>query len=162
MSLRNGFKPLTAVLAKSGHTRLCRIEAMQLSQSCEHCLNCQLLALGYPISRHFLQMITFWIWTRTKMTVFDIVEKQEKSGFLPSGFLQKLSLQNQKSTFTVKFNPFSFLLLFVYRDQATAFCSSASCLCINFQHHNCVLCREIARIFDSSHSFLHFFDINLY
>ena len=59
------------------------------------------------------------------MTVFDIVEKQEKSGFLPSGFLpsgflQKLSLQNQKSTFTVKFNPFSsleaiFLLLFVYR-----------------------------------------------
>ena len=50
MSLRNGFNPLTAVLAKSGHTRLCRIEAMQLSQSCEHCLNCQLLALGYPIS----------------------------------------------------------------------------------------------------------------
>ena len=54
------------------------------------------------------------------MTVFDIVEEQEKSGFLPSGFLQKLSLQNQKSTFTVKFNPFSsleaiFLLLFVYR-----------------------------------------------
>ena len=32
------------------------------------------------------------------MTVFDIVEKQEKSGFLPSGFLQKLSLQNQKSS----------------------------------------------------------------
>jgi len=101
------------------------------------------------------------------MTVFDVVEKREKSGFLPSGFLQKSSLQNQKSTFTVKFNPFSsleaiFLLLFVYRGQATAFCSSASCLCIDFQHHDCILCREIARIFDSSHSFLHFFDINLY
>ena len=50
------------------------------------------------------------------MTVFDIVEKQEKSGFLPSGFLQKLSLQNQKSTFTVKFNPFSSL-------EVTFFCS---------------------------------------
>ena len=35
--------------------------------------------------------------------------KRQKSRFLPSGFLQKSSLQNQKSTFTVKFNPYSSL-----------------------------------------------------
>ena len=45
--------------------------------------------------------------TRTKLTVFDVIEKRQKSRFLPSGFLQKLSLQNQKSTFTVKFSPCS-------------------------------------------------------
>ena len=39
------------------------------------------------------------------MTVFDVLEKRQKSRFLPSGFLQKSSLQNQKSTFAVKFNP---------------------------------------------------------
>ena len=45
--------------------------------------------------------------TRTKVTVFDVIEKRQKSRFLPSGCLQKLSLQNQKSTFTVKFSPCS-------------------------------------------------------
>ena len=39
------------------------------------------------------------------MTVIDVIEKRQKKRFLPSGFLQKSSLQNQKSTLTVKFNP---------------------------------------------------------
>ena len=52
------------------------------------------------------------------MTVFNVIEKRQKSRFLPSGFLQKSSLQSQKSTFTVNFSPFSslevtFLFLFV-------------------------------------------------
>ena len=43
------------------------------------------------------------------MTVFDVIEKRQKSCFLPTGSLQKSSLQNQESTFTVKFNPSSSL-----------------------------------------------------
>ena len=43
------------------------------------------------------------------MTIYDVIENDKKSRFFPSGFLQKSSLQNQKSTFTVKFNPYSSL-----------------------------------------------------
>ena len=43
------------------------------------------------------------------MTVFNVTEKQQKSPFLLSGLLQKSSLQNHKSSFTVKFSPCSSL-----------------------------------------------------
>ena len=36
------------------------------------------------------------------MIVFDVIEKGQKSRFLPLGMLQKSSLQNQKSTFTAQ------------------------------------------------------------
>ena len=51
------------------------------------------------------------------MTVFSVMVKRQKSRFLPSGFLQKSSSQNQKLTFTVKFSPCSSLeatLLFLF------------------------------------------------
>ena len=49
-------------------------------------------------SQRLLQNITFWIWKRTKMIVFKVTEERQKSRLLPSGFWQKSSLQNQKST----------------------------------------------------------------
>ena len=57
------------------------------------------------------------------MTVFNVIEKRQKSPFLPSGLLQKSSLLNQKSSFTIKFSPCSslevtFLFLFVSRAEA--------------------------------------------
>ena len=39
------------------------------------------------------------------MTVFNIIEKQQKSHFCLQFLLLKSSLQTQKSTFTAKFNP---------------------------------------------------------
>ena len=84
------------------------------------------------------------------MTVFKIIEKRQKSCLLPSGFWQKSSLQNQKSTFTVKFSAFSslgvtFFVIIRFPGQATAFCAfprfSTS--------HDCIACWEIARLFDS-------------
>ena len=85
------------------------------------------IKLGYPInkSQRFLQFVTFWIWTRTEMTVLKVIEKRQKSPFLPSGLLQKSSLLNQKSSFTVKFSPSSSLeVTFVLiRSRAEAFCT---------------------------------------
>ena len=49
-------------------------------------------------SQRLLQNITFWICKRTKMIVFKVTEERQKSRLLPSGFWQKSSLQNQKST----------------------------------------------------------------
>ena len=52
------------------------------------------------------------------MTVFNVIEKQQKSRFCLQFSLLKSSLQTQKSTFTAKFSPSSsleviFLLLFL-------------------------------------------------
>ena len=96
----------------------------------------------------------FKIWTRTKKTISNIIEKRKKSRFLPSGFLlQKSSLQNQTPTFTVIFSPFLSLevhtfVLFRFPGRDTAFCSSASWPCLNFQRHDCIACWEIVRLFD--------------
>ena len=44
------------------------------------------------------------------MTIFDVIEKQQKSRFcLYFFFLLKSSLQTHKSTFTAKFSPISSL-----------------------------------------------------
>ena len=98
------------------------------------------------------------------MTVFNVIEKRQKSRYLLSGFLQKSSLQNQKSTFTVKCSPcsslevtFSVLISFPGRDKA--FCSNASWPCLDLQHHDCIACWEIAKIFDGVRSFPNFFHI---
>ena len=49
------------------------------------------------------------------MTIFDVIEKQQKSQFcLQFFFLLKLSLQTQKSTFTAKFSPISSLQVFFF------------------------------------------------
>ena len=73
------------------------------------------------------------------MTVFNVIEKRQKSRFLPSGFLQKSSFENLKSTFTVKLSPCSslevtFFVLTRFPGRATAFCFCASWPCLDFQH----------------------------
>ena len=84
--------------------------------------------------------------------------------FLPSDFLLKSSLQTQKSTFTAKFSPSPsieviFSALIPCCGQATAFHSSAYWPCLDFQHHDCTACWEIARIFRSVRPFPHIFHI---
>ena len=64
------------------------------------------------------------------MTVFNVIEKQQKSLFCLQFFLLKSSLQNQKSTFTAKFSPSSslevnFFALIPCWGRATAFHYSA-------------------------------------
>ena len=76
----NFLNPLAVVPAKTHRTRPHCFKTLQLSQSHERCLNCQLWALRrksfkfcYPINAKMsalLQKIIFWIWTRTKMLLF--------------------------------------------------------------------------------------------
>ena len=72
-------------MAKTCCTRLHTLlwNTLQLPQSLEDCLNCQLWALsrsfklGYPINTKksaFLQTITFSICTRTKITVLNVIK----------------------------------------------------------------------------------------
>ena len=98
------------------------------------------------------------------MTVFNVIEKQQKSRFCFPIFLLKSSLQTQKSTFTAKFSPSPtleviFFALIRCPGRATASHSSASWPCLDFQHHSRTTCWEIARIFDRVRSFPHILHI---
>ena len=94
------------------------------------------------------------------MTVFNIIEKQQKSRFCLQFFLLKSSLQTQKSTFTAKFSPSPSLEVILFArircwGRATASHSSAYRPCLDFQYHHCIACWEIARIFGSVCFFPH-------
>ena len=101
-------QPSDGHLTKTCRTRLHTLlwNTLQLSQSLEHCLNCQFRALSrmsikleYPINRKksaFLQTITFSICARTKMTVFNVLKKRYNTrSFCLQVVLQKSSLQPQ-------------------------------------------------------------------
>ena len=90
------------------------------------------------------------------MAVFNFIEKRQKSCFLPSGFFFRnhRSLQNQKSPFTVKFSPCSSLevtlfVLICFLEIQPFVLYSAACPCLDFQHHDCTSCQEIANFFFS-------------
>ena len=114
------------------------------------------IKLGYPIKAKksgFFAKYHLLNLDKNKNDHFQHHAKTKKITFLPSGFLlQKSSLQNQKSTFTVTITPFLSLelhvfVLFPFPGRDTAFFPSASWPCLNFQHHDCIACREIARLF---------------
>ena len=74
------------------------------------------------------------------------------------------SLQTEKSTFTAKFSPSPSLEVILFAliccwGRATASQSSAYRPCLDFQHHDCTACWEIARIFGRVRSFPHIFCI---
>ena len=92
------------------------------------------------------------------MTGFNVMEKQQKSRFLTSGFYwdhqfiakPKVNIHSKIQSLSQPRSDFFLLIHFLGR--ATAVCSRASWPCLNFQHHNCMHCmlRELhARIFDS-------------
>ena len=91
--------------------------------------------------------------------------KTTKIMFLPSVFFYwNHHLQTQKSTFTAKFSPSpsfrsDFICSYSLLGRATASHSSAYRPCLDFQHHHCIACWEIARIFGSICSFPHIFYI---
>ena len=62
------------------------------------------------------------------------------------------SLHSGKDKWTI-------FVLIRFQGQTTVFCSSASWPCLDFQHHDCITCWEIAWIFDSVRSFPNFFHI---
>ena len=116
----------------------------------QHCLNCQFGALsrmsfklGYPIKAKkiffFFAKYHLLNLNENKNDHFQHHRKTKKSRFLPSCFLlQKSSLQNQRSTFTVTFSPFLSLelhvfVLFRFPGRDAAFWSSASWPWFNFQ-----------------------------
>ena len=73
------------------------------------------------------------------MTGFNAIEKQQNHVFWLQVLLTS-SLQNQQLTLSQPRSDFFLLIHFLGR--ATAFCSSASWPCLNFQHHNCIACWE--------------------
>ena len=129
------------------------------------CLNCQLRALsgksfklGYLINakrsalfaKYCLKKIkTFWIWTGTKMTVFNVLEKRPKSHFCLQLFFFFTQIIDAKLKFMYSCSSLevTFLFLFVSRAELQPFCSSASWRCLDFQHHDCIAGLEIARMF---------------
>ena len=148
-------------------------KTLQLCQSHEHCVNCQLWALsrmsfklGYPInakkSQRFCKTSLFEFGQVQKWPFLTSYKNEKNHVFLPQVFVQKSPLQNQKSTIIVKFSPCSslegsdFFVLFRFQGQTTVFCSSASRPCLDFQHRDCSTCWEIARIFDCVRSFPNF------
>ena len=119
---------------------------LQLPQSLEHCLNCQLWALSrmsfkleYPINTKksvFLQTITF-----------QFVQEQ-KWPFLTSssGCFTQIIVANPNSTSTVKSSlccslKVTFFVLIRFPGWAAAvFCYSSSWPCLDFQNHDCIAC----------------------
>ena len=99
------FNPLTPNAPISARTRLHCFKKLQLSQSCEHWFNYQLwpftrksFKLRYPINTKILAIfaeIVVWIWTRTKMTIFYVIEKQQNHVFAFSFFIE-IILANPK------------------------------------------------------------------
>ena len=121
-----------AMPAKTGRTRLHCFETLQLSQSREYCLNCQLWALsresfklGYPINAKKVSAfwnITIWIWTGTKVTIFNVMEKRQKSHLLPSGFFcTEIIIAKPKVNILIKIQSFSPFFVLVYPGLALIF-----------------------------------------
>ena len=99
------------------------------------------------------------------MTIFNVIEKQQKPCFCLQFFLLKSSWQTQESTFTEKFSPSPSLEVILFAlihcwGQVTH--SSAYQPCLDFQHHDCTACWEIAKILGSIRSFPHIFHHYLY
>ena len=97
-------------------------------------------------------MIFFKIWTRTKKTISNIKNDNNVS-YLQVFFYRNHRCKTKRRTFTVVFSPFLSLevhafVLFRFPGRDTAFCSSASWPCLNFQRHDCIACWEIVRLFD--------------
>ena len=98
------------------------------------------------------------------MTVFNVIEKQQKSRFCLQFFLFKSSWQTQKSTFTAKFSPSPtleviFFALIRCPRRAAASHSCASWPCLDFQHRHRTACWEMARILDRDSFLPHIFHI---
>ena len=79
------------------------------------------------------------------MTIFNIKEKRQRSRFIAFRFFKEIIVAKPKVNITLKFSPCSYLevTLFVlirFPSRATAFCSSASSSCLDFQHHCYIAC----------------------
>ena len=81
------------------------------------------------------------------MTVFNVIEKQQRSRFIAFRFFTEIIVAKPKVNITLKF-------LFVSRAEL-----QLSWSCLDFKHHCYIASWEIARIFDSVSSCSHSFHI---
>ena len=149
-------KPLTAVPAKPGRTGLHCFKTLQLSQSREYCLNCQLWVYVLKIgkTKKHKKISAF---CKTNYHFMNLGKnKNDFYVFCPQLF-SKIIIAKPKVNLHNKFSPCSSLkvtFFFIhFPGWATAFCSSASWPCLDFQHHDCIACWEINIIFDRARSF---------
>ena len=108
--------PLTAVLAKTGRTRLLCFKTLQLSQSREHCLNCQYNVL----------QIAF-----CKISPFELdknKDETQKSSVIVAK--PKVNIHGKIQSLFLLRSDFFVLIRFPFR--ATAFYSGASWPCLDF------------------------------
>ena len=89
--LNHFINPLTPEPPVTAHTRLhC------LTISCDH---------KHKNISDYCRISAFEFGQEQKLTIFNVIEKQQKSHFCLQFFLLKSQLQTQKSTFTAKFRP---------------------------------------------------------
>ena len=85
------------------------------------------------------------------MTVLNVIEKRQKSCFLPSGFFSGIIVAKSKVTIHSKIQSlFQFRSDFFFSSLFSgniAFSSSAAWPCLDFQHHDCSACQKTATIF---------------
>ena len=79
------------------------------------------------------------------MTVFNIIEIRQRSRFIAFRFFTEIIVAKPNVNITLKFSPCSYLevtffVLIRFPGRATAFCSSASWSCLDFQHHCYITC----------------------
>ena len=153
---KKNFNLLTALLVKTSRKRLPTLKHcnflscanIALTVSCEHWVKSP-SNRGFHYrkkkSRRFLQNITFWIWTRKKMTVFNVIEKRQRSRFIAFRFSTEIIIAKPKVNIHPKIQSLfllrsDFFVLFRFPGRVTAFCSSASWSCLDFQHHCYIAC----------------------
>ena len=156
--------PLTALPAKTGSTKLHCLKhcnffnrasiALTVSQSIGY--NRMPFKLGYPEQTQKALFSKYYLLNldkiKAKMTVLNVIEKRQKSCFLPSGFFSEIIVAKSKVTIHSKIQS-------LFQSRSDFFCSSlfsgniASCSnaawpCLDFQHHrDCSACQEIAILF---------------
>ena len=137
--------------------------------------NCQLWALsrksfklGYPInakkSAPFVKYYLLNLYNNKNDRFWRHRKTTKITFFAFRFFYRNHRRKTRKSTFTVKFNPPSSLevtsfVLIRFPGPSDSLFFSASWPCLDFQHHDCIACWEIARIFDGVGFFPHFFHI---
>ena len=79
------------------------------------------------------------------MTVFNVIEKRQRSRFIAFRFSIEIIIAKPKVNIHPKIQSLfllrsDFSVLFRFPGRVTAFCSSASWSCLDFQHHCYIAC----------------------
>ena len=116
-----------------------------------------LFKLGYPEQTQKALFPKYYLLNldkiRAKMTVFNFIEKRQKSYFFLQDFFSAIIVAKPKVTIHSKIQSLfqlrsDFFCSYLFPGNI-AFCPSAAWPCLDFQHHGCTSCQEIANFFFS-------------